>query len=121
MPDAPKPLESIFSDARPTAIMDERDARSLMDPAAQTLCALSHQSILPLKLGHKFEDQFVAKYIPRIFPWTLRFMAGGPEYPDLFSDNCSTRKLRRIETAAAVTPLIYTKNMARRTYYLYFH
>jgi hypothetical protein len=33
-----------------------------------------------------FEDQFVSKYLPRIFPWALNYDCGGAEYPKLFAN-----------------------------------
>ena len=37
-------------------------------------------------MSNKFENQFVSKYLPRIFPWALNYDCGGPEYPNLFKD-----------------------------------
>ena len=37
-------------------------------------------------MSNIFEKQFVTEYLPRIFPWSLQYDCGGPEYPDFFTD-----------------------------------
>ena len=37
-------------------------------------------------MSNKFEEQYISKYMPRIFPWALNYDCGGPEFPGLFEN-----------------------------------
>ena len=37
-------------------------------------------------MSREFEDQFVSKYLLRVFPWALNYDCGGAEYPNLFAN-----------------------------------
>ena len=87
--------------------------------------ALQKTSTLDVQIGTQFEDQFIAPYLSRIFPWALNYETGGPEYPDFFSmDNDeeaslrsrygSNGRYRRKEYAGILTPARHAKNIARR-------
>ena len=41
---------------------------------------------MTVRMSNVFEDQFISKYMPSVFPWALNYDCGGPEYPDLFSN-----------------------------------
>ena len=82
MPDAARPAEELCHEMRPGSVVAERGGNLLVDTADQIRAALQKQSTLEVQVGTKFEDQFVAPYLSRIFPWALNFECGGPEYPD---------------------------------------
>ena len=81
--------------------------------------------MIPIQAGTVFEDQFVAPYLSRIFPWALNFECGGPEYPDfqvrdendedqlLLAQQRQTR-WRRYPGAPMLTPQRHARNLARR-------
>ena len=41
---------------------------------------------MTVRMSNVFEDQFVSKYLPRVFPWALNYDCGGAEYPALFAN-----------------------------------
>ena len=89
--------------------------------------ALKSISALSIKMSNKFENQFVSKYTPRIFPWALNYDCGGAEYPDLFTDweeilrgdqECVVPSLekrwRRLTNEAPLLPGEYARMLATR-------
>ena len=125
MPDAARPAEELFREMRPVAVVAERGGNLLVETADQIRAALQKQSTLEVQVGTKFEDQFVAPYLSRIFPWALNFECGGPEYPDfqvadeedddeLLAAGRRQKRLRRAAGAPFLTPQRHAKNLARR-------
>ena len=127
MPDAAGPAENVFEGARPSIVVGEASTQEEFRDETLAESALGQICDLQVKMANKFEDQFVSKYLPRIFPWALKFDCGGAEYPDLFSDwdalaeGCADyaslgiqERWRRIANEAVVTPGTYAQMLATR-------
>ena len=93
---------------RPQAFFLERHSNNVEDPNATRAAALSNYSDLQIQTGSDLVDQWESYYVSQAFPWTLPRMVGGPDY-------WPTRRWRRTEKdAAPVSPLEFTRGMARR-------
>ena len=86
MHDIPRNAEAVFEHVRPTLVTDEADAQNSFSPEVVAEHAMKHIVDMPIQMSNQFEDQFISKYMPRIFPWALNYDCGGAEYPDLFTD-----------------------------------
>ena len=82
---------------------------------------------MDVTLSTQFEDQWVASYMSRIFPWALNYSCGGAEYPYLFGDwklqskgnadaipLAAKERWRRLAGAAILTPGLYAQQQAMR-------
>ena len=127
MPDVVSTDENLFSDVRPSLVVGEGDTQGALPNDQVAEYALGAVAQMNLKLSNKFEDQFVSKYLPRIFAWSLKYDCGGPEYPDLFGDWTALEqgsvdtiglgireRWRRIAGEAVVTPCLYAQMLATR-------
>ena len=122
MPDVVMEDAEIFSNVRPTLVVGEGITQEAMPDDQVAEYALGSLAQMNLSLSNKFEDQFVSKYLPRIFPWALKYDCGGPEYPDLFGDWTALahgsvdalelgiqQRWRRIANEAVLTPGLYAQ------------
>ena len=82
---------------------------------------------MSIRMSNKFEEQFISKYMPRIFPWSLNYDCGGPEFPALFEnwedmisdqDELLKRGIqqrwRKLPEEAALVPGEYAQMLATR-------
>ena len=74
----------LFTHQRPSVVVDEGQTANTFHPEVITEVGLEKTLDLKLRCSNILEDQYVASYLPRIFPWTLNYDCGGPDYPDLF-------------------------------------
>ena len=86
MPDIPVQESSLFENLRPSIVTDEATTSNTLHEEVLAEHALKSVSSLTVKMSNEFENQFVSKYTPRIFPWALNYDCGGAEYPNLFTD-----------------------------------
>ena len=86
MPDKPNTDSTIFQDLRPSIVTGDASSTDVLHEEVIAEHALKSISGLTIEMSNKFENQFVSKYNPRIFPWALNYDCGGPEYPELFTD-----------------------------------
>ena len=82
MADAPAKVETFYG-VRPTLVIGEGTTEDEIDRGTMAEYALRAVGEMEIELSNKFEDQFVSPYLARIFPWSLKFDCGGPEYPSL--------------------------------------
>ena len=83
--DSARSPEELFSHVRPSIVNDEGESGGTFSPEVVAEQALQNVLDMTVKMSNKFEDQFVSKYLPRIFPWSMNYDCGGPEYPQLFA------------------------------------
>ena len=82
---------------------------------------------LNVHVSGKFKGQYISKYLPRVFTWSLTYACGGPAFPGLFTnwsalENCNTSSLelgiqqrwRRLTEDSVVTPGLYAQMIATR-------
>ena len=129
MPDNASRVEEVFSNVRPALVVAEGDAEGALSDEVLAQYTFGALSDLKVQMSNTFEDQFVSKYLPRIFPWSLKFDCGGPEYPKLFGDwsaldRCNNpyselfnieERWRRHPEAAVVTPGVYAQMLSTRS------
>ena len=127
MHDLPASESNPFQGMRPSIVIDEASSRDTFDDDVVAEYALESISALSIKMSNKFENQFVSKYTPRIFPWALNYDCGGAEYPGLFTDweeilqgdqDCVVPSLekrwRRLTNEAPLLPGEYARMLATR-------
>ena len=82
---------------------------------------------LIVRMSNEFEEQFVTKYLPRVFPWALNYDCGGAEYPELFANweeifenqenllaQGVRQRWRKIAEEAVLVPAEHAKMLATR-------
>ena len=127
MPDVQESETDIFSGKRPSLTTDEGSTANMLHDDVIAEYALKSVSALTVKMSNTFENQFVAKYTPRIFPWALNYDCGGAEYPDLFTDwdellrseeecvaNSVQQRWRRLADEAPLFPGDYAAMLSTR-------
>ena len=127
MHDIPAGDDKIFQDVRPLVVSDEGSAADTHSPEVIANVAMNSVTELTIKMSNQFQDQFVAKYTPRIFPWALNYDCGGAEYPGLFADwdalleseasvvaASIQQRWRRVAGEAPLLPGEYAKMLATR-------
>ena len=127
MPDAPSTPDELFASVRPNIVVDDAttDKAVPIDTVAQH--TLSKLNDLPITLSNKFETQFITEYLPRIFPWTLQYNCGGPEFPDLFNNYANShaeeydcpsesipKRWRRTDGECILSPAEHAQMLATR-------
>ena len=118
--------EDLFVHTRPSIVLDEGEAHDTFAPEVVADRAMSDILDLTAQMSTVFEDQFVSKYMPRVFPWALNYDCGGAEYPKLFAnwedlaDNQDKllaegiqQRWRKIADEAVLVPGEYAKMLAR--------
>ena len=86
MHDSQASSDRIFEGVRPSIVVAEGTSEGAHSVDTVTAYGLQLVSKLDITMDNKFEDQFLSKYLPRIFPWALNYDCGGADYPDLFAD-----------------------------------
>ena len=84
--DASNSSKHIFDGMRPSIVVDEAETRDTFPPEVVAEHALDNVLDMTVRMSNVFEDQFVSKYLPRVFPWALNYDCGGAEYPKLFEN-----------------------------------
>ena len=127
MHDSAQSPHQLFDHARPTIVTDE--ATSADTYAPEVVMEQGRSNIVNMKvcMSSKFQDQFVSKYMPRIFPWSLNYDCGGAEFPALFEkwedilsdqDELLARGIqerwRKLAGEAALVPGEYAQMLATR-------
>ena len=69
MPERPENESLLFENVRPSIVTDEASSANTLHDDVVAEHALKSISALTIKMSNKFENQFVSKYTPRIFPW----------------------------------------------------
>ena len=83
--DLPRSTEALFSGVRPSLGSTDSASSGTFAPEVIAEHAVDNVLNMSVRMSNCFEDQFVSKYMPRVFPWALNYDCGGAEYPDLFS------------------------------------
>jgi hypothetical protein len=78
--------QNLFTDVRPSLVCDEGESAETFAPEVIAEHAMDNVLNMSVRMSQVFEDQFVSKYLPRIFPWALNYDCGGAEYPKLFAN-----------------------------------
>ena len=86
MHDSSRTAEELFTHVRPTIVCDEGESAGTFAPDVVAEHAAGNVLDMTVRMSNVFEDQFISKYLPRVFPWALNYDCGGPEYPKLFAD-----------------------------------
>ena len=98
-----------FQNVRPSALLFERHSDTLKDVLESHANALGQSTFLNVQTGSTFEDQFRWDYIPRVFPWTLPYCVGGPDFKKI---GCPSR--RKSFGCPSVPLQSYVRALARR-------
>ena len=77
---AAAPYVEVFSGIRPQSLIEERTSDAGMDAAAQRTEVLRRYTTLDVRTDASYVSQFHSKYPSQVFPFTLPYMVGGPEY-----------------------------------------
>ena len=131
MPDsATADYSDVFAAQRPTLVLDEANVDNQVHKNVQMEHALGQIAEMDISMSNRFEDQWVTRYLSRIFPWALNFNCGGPEYPHLFNSSAWDaiadgnadplalavgERWRRLASAPCVTPGPYVQMLATRS------
>ena len=128
MHDSVQSVHKLFEHARPTIVTDEGESADTYAPEVVLQQGLGSIADMRVRMSNKFEEQFVSKYMPRIFPWTLNYDCGGPEFPGLFEnwedfigdqDSLLERGIqqrwRKLAGEAALVPGEYAQMLATRS------
>ena len=122
MPDNPKSTEALFDHVRPSIVTDEGTSEGTFRSEDVMAHGLQTASNLRVTMSNDFEDQFVTKYISRIFPWALNYDCGGPDFPYLFTQqedstdvaSNADQRWRRQNNEAPLLSAEYAAMMATR-------
>ena len=77
--------EDLFAGVRPSLVSDTSESKDTFTPEVVAEHTMENMLDLTVRMSTVFEDQFVSKYLPRVFPWALNYDCGGAEYPNLFA------------------------------------
>ena len=86
MPDVSSKGSQLFFGVRPSIVVDEAATAGTFSGEAIAESAIPKVAKLDVHMGNVFQEQFLSKYAPRIFPWSLNYDCGGADYPELFAD-----------------------------------
>ena len=117
MPDAAMQAhDNIFQGTSPNHVTDDRYSSQILDHETKREATFCAGGQLAIQVGGTFQEQFVGKYLSRVFPWSLNFMTGGPEYPEFYNNAADEKvqKWRRKPEAPRLLPGHYAANLARR-------
>ena len=84
--DSSRTAQELFTHMRPSIVCDEGETENTFTPDVVAEHAMDNILDMPVRMSNVFEDQFVSKYLPRVFPWALNYDCGGAEYPKLFAN-----------------------------------
>ena len=74
-------LEAELHQARPQTLVAQRDSDSQKQVEASRIGAFGNFTELDLRTGSTLLDQIQTSYLPRVFPLTLPWCVGGPDFP----------------------------------------
>ena len=127
MHDSVQSAHQLFEHVRPTIVTDEGESVDTYAPEVVLEQGMDNITNMHIRMSNKFEEQFVGKYMPRIFPWALNYDCGGSEFPGLFekwhdmlSDQDSLlsrgiqQRWRRLAREATLLPGEYAQMLATR-------
>ena len=127
MHDSARSEEHLFEHVRPTIVTDESESADTYAPEVVLEQGFGNIPNMKIPMSNQFEDQFISKYLPRIFPWVLNYDCGGPEFPGLFEnwDNLIEnqnellarglqQRWRKLAQEAALVPGGYAQMLATR-------
>ena len=127
MHDNPQSPHQLFAHVRPSIVTDEGESSGTYAPEVVLDQGLSNVANMNVRMSNQFEDQFISKYMPRIFPWALNYDCGGPEFPALFEnwDDLMTnqdellargiqQRWRKLAGEAVLVPGDYARMLATR-------
>ena len=86
MHDSVQSVNQLFEHTRPTIVVDEAESKDTYAPEVVLEQGIGNIADMSIRMSNKFEEQFISKYMPRIFPWSLNYDCGGPEFPALFEN-----------------------------------
>jgi len=126
--DSVQSVQQLFEHVRPSIVVGESESSDVHPPAAVLEQGLGSIATMEIKMSNKFEDQFISKYMPRIFPWALNYDCGGPEFPGLFENWTEMiadqeqllqrgiqQRWRKMAGEAALVPGAYAQMLATRS------
>jgi len=120
------PVQEVFEGERPQSLIEERSSDAGMDAAAQRTEVLRQYTAFDVKVDAHYITQFHSLYPSQVFPFTLPYMVGGPEY---FSRSDDSRRaftyapsgeyyeqfgLPSLPACAKVDSRLWTAGIARR-------
>ena len=73
MHDSAQSAEQVFEHVRPTIVTDEGESVDTYAPEVVLEQGMGNIGNMDVRMSNEFEDQYVTKYLPRIFPWTLSY------------------------------------------------
>jgi len=127
MHDTAENVEKLFQHVRPSIVTDEGASADALPPEVVLEQGLGSVATMQVRMSNKFEEQFISKYMPRIFPWALNYDCGGPEFPGLFENWTEMitdqeqllqrgikQRWRKMAGEAAVLPGDYAKMLSTR-------
>ena len=119
--------QHLFEHVRPTNVANEGASENTYAPEVLIEQGLGNIAKMEVRIGSEFQEQFVSKYLPRIFPWSLNYDCGGAEFPSLFEnweelltnqDDLLARGIhqrwRKLAGEAALVPGVYAQMLATR-------
>ena len=125
--DRPFAAAEALADLRPSIVVGESNTQGAVAEDVMVASAFNKVTGMTVRMGHKFEEQFVPSYVSRVFPWSLNYSCGGADYPDLFSDwdsralqpresqdQSGDKIWRRVNAEATLLPGPYAQMLASR-------
>ena len=100
-------IESVFEDARPTAVILDRSSAAATDPASQREGAVVRHGDLHARTGMDPLRQWHSKYFSQVLPFVLPRMVSGPDFDP-------HQRWRRTEDAPWVDPIDFANAFVRR-------
>lgn len=76
MHDSAPSVDQLFQHARPTIVTDEGESVDTYAPEVALQQGMDNIVNMDVRMNNEFEDQYVTKYLPRIFQWTLNYGCG---------------------------------------------
>ena len=127
MHDSVQSPQQLFEHVRPSIVTDEATSADTYTDEVILEQGLENVADMKVPMSNEFQEQFVSKYMPRIFPWALNYDCGGAEYPALFEkwddmladqDEMLARGIkqrwRKLAGEAALVPGEYAQMLATR-------
>ena len=102
MPDLPGKGAQLFYGVRPSIVVDEGETANTFSAETLAETAVPKVAKLDVHMSNVFEEQFISKYTPRIFPWALSYDCGGADYPELFADWQQLEQSLGVEAASSL-------------------
>ena len=123
MPDIADSISTTFSTSCPTYVVAEGATDDAFDHVVLSDKVIKERSAIgkmDIPISNQFKDQFNAKYMSQVFPFTLNYSCGGANYPDFWAtDDSLTADFvrdvwRRCNGEAMLLPSMYAHMLATR-------